>query len=176
MSPHYKGSFYISQEEYPDINQDETMRPPISIRQAVQDDIDIIAKFNIAIARETENKTLVPTVIQQGLEYLLKHSEYGFYIVAESHKKVVGCLMITYEWSDWRNALFWWIQSVYILPAFRRQGIYRRMHQYVKNLAHGQNICGFRLYVEKNNRVAQQTYENLGMKETSYKLYEETNT
>jgi ribosomal protein S18 acetylase RimI-like enzyme len=151
------------------------MKLPITIRQAVQDDIDIIAEFNIAMARETEQKTLTPTVIHHGVEYLFKHPEYGFYIVAESDKKVVGCLMITYEWSDWRNALFWWIQSVYILPDYRRQGIYRRMYQYVKNAARNQNICGFRLYVEKNNRAAQQTYKNLGMQETFYKLYEEIN-
>jgi len=152
------------------------MKPLITIRTATQDDIDLIAEFNLAMAQETEHKKLAPTVIQKGLKYLFEHPEYGFYIVAESNQKVVGCLMITYEWSDWRNALFWWIQSVYILPTFRRQGIYRRMYQYVRNLAHGQNICGFRLYVEKNNRVAQQTYENLGMKATSYQFYEESNT
>ena len=152
------------------------MKSPITIRTATQDDIDLIAEFNIAMARETEHKILVPRVIKNGVAYLFKHPEYGFYIVAESHQKVVGCLMITYEWSDWRNALFWWIQSVYILPAFRCQGIYRRLHNYVRNLADGQNICGLRLYVEKNNRVAQQTYENLGMQETAYKLYEESNT
>lgn len=152
------------------------MRSPIIIRQAVPDDIEIIARFNLAMAQETEQKILVPTLIQQGVAYLFKHPQYGFYIVAESGKKIVGCLMITYEWSDWRNALFWWIQSVYTLPAYRRQGIYRGMYQYVKNAACNQNVCGFRLYVEKNNRIARQTYENLGMKETFYTFYEEINT
>ncbi len=145
----------------------------LNIRKANQIDADTIAEFNIAMAQETEEKELNSATIQSGVRQLFDHPEYGFYIVAEIDNKVAGCLMITYEWSDWRNGLFWWIQSVYIKPEFRRKGIYRQMYEFVKKLAKDTDVCGFRLYVEKGNTIAQKTYENLGMNETIYKLYEE---
>jgi ribosomal protein S18 acetylase RimI-like enzyme len=110
-----------------------------------------------------------------GIENLLRHKRHGFYLIAEtSEAEAVGSLMITYEWSDWRNGLFWWIQSVYIAPQFRRRGIYRRLYEFVKELAAKQDgVRGFRLYVEKENRTAQRTYEQLGMSETHYLMFEE---
>ncbi|MDO9549059.1 MAG: N-acetyltransferase [Candidatus Marinimicrobia bacterium] len=146
----------------------------LTIRKARIDDTETITNFNIAMALETEGKILAKEKISAGVENLFRHPEYGFYIVAKAGNRVVGCLLITYEWSDWRDGLIWWIQSVYIHPDFRRQGIYRKMYTFIKNLASSENnIRGFRLYVEKENRVAQNTYKNLGMEETGYNMYEE---
>ncbi len=146
----------------------------MTIRKATESDSESIIEFNIAMARETENKILKRDEIEPGVTGLFQKPEYGFYIVAESGGTVVGSLMITFEWSDWRNGLFWWIQSVYVVPEHRRTGIYRRMYQKVKEMAANKpDVCGFRLYVEKENISAQKTYASLGMSETHYKMYEE---
>lgn len=145
-----------------------------TIRKARIGDAETIADFNIAMALETEGKSLEKEKISAGVKNLFRHPEYGFYIVAEVDGQVAGCLMVTYEWSDWRNGLFWWIQSVYIHPDCRRKGIYRTMYSFVKKLAFKEkNICGFRLYVEKENINAQRTYTALGMTECQYKMFEE---
>lgn len=150
------------------------MHPNIHIRKAQAGDAATIAEFNIAMARETEDKALDRTVIIAGVRCLLENPQYGFYIVAESDGEIAGCLLITYEWSDWRNGLFWWIQSVYIHPAFRRRGIYRRMYGFIKELTQREpQVCGFRLYVDKDNRPARKTYRELGMTQTNYILFEE---
>ena len=105
---------------------------------------------------------------------LLNDPSLGFYVVAERAGEVVGSLMVTNEWSDWRNGLFWWIQSVYIVPAARRQGVYRALYDFVREMARADpGICGFRLYVEKDNTAAQRTYSSLGMAPTDYLVYEE---
>jgi len=145
-----------------------------SIRKARINDAETIAAFNIAMAKETEGKALGPVVIRAGVNSLFANPQYGFYVVAEVQNRIAGCLMITTEWSDWRNGLFWWIQSVYIHPDYRRKGIYRAMYSFVKELARKKpNICGFRLYVEKRNVSAQRTYTALGMAECHYKIFEE---
>jgi ribosomal protein S18 acetylase RimI-like enzyme len=147
----------------------------IRIRFAGQGDTEALIQFNLLMARETEIKELNLTTLTQGVASLIANEQFGFYIVAETdEKRVVGSLLVTYEWSDWRNGLFWWIQSVYVEPDFRRMGIYRRMYEFVKQLAAEKGgACGFRLYVEKENRVAQKTYKSLGMEETHYLMYEE---
>jgi ribosomal protein S18 acetylase RimI-like enzyme len=154
------------------------MNHEINIRRALARDAGALVRFNQAMARETEGLELDVDVLKAGVENLLQREQYGFYVVAENmsgeQASVVGSLMVTYEWSDWRNGLFWWIQSVYITPEFRRRGIYRRLYRFVKEMAAGASgVCGFRLYVEKENRIAQQTYEQLGMKETHYLMFEE---
>jgi len=150
------------------------MQNTIQIRKAKVHDSRIIADFNKAMALETENTILEDKVIASGVSNLLNHPERGFYLIAEIEGQIAGSLMITTEWSDWRNVLFWWIQSVYIKPEHRRKGIYRALCNYVKQLADvEQIICGFRLYVEKNNHIAQNTYKSLGMSETHYLVYEE---
>jgi ribosomal protein S18 acetylase RimI-like enzyme len=137
-------------------------------------DAPVLVEFNRAMARETEDRDLIPEVISAGVETLLKNPNLGFYVVAENNGNVVGSLMVTLEWSDWRNGAFWWIQSVYVRPDCRRQGIYRRLYQYVRSLAERDpKVCGFRLYVERGNTAAQKTYKALGMDETHYKLFEE---
>jgi len=151
------------------------MPADVKIRRGTKADATTIAEFNRAMARETENRDLSPDKIYSGVERLMDKPEFGFYIVAESaNDEVVGTLMITTEWSDWRNGLFWWIQSVYVTPEHRRTGIYRKMYEYIqKQAANSADVCGYRLYVEKDNGTAQKTYQALGMKETDYLLYEQ---
>lgn len=154
------------------------MNQDISIRLADARDLETLVQFNQAMARETEAKELDQDVLTAGVKNLLGNNQHGFYVVAEQSDsksiEVIGSLMVTYEWSDWRNGLFWWIQSVYIKPRFRRRGIYRQLYRFVKELARReQDVRGFRLYVEKENHIAQRTYEQLGMAETHYLMYEE---
>jgi ribosomal protein S18 acetylase RimI-like enzyme len=147
---------------------------PVLVRRAEPGDADAIAAFNSAMALETEGRALLPERIGAGVRRLLSDPSLGFYAVAEHEGRVVGCLMVTNEWSDWRNGLFWWIQSVYIVAEWRRRGVYRRLYDFVRELAaRDPAICGFRLYVEKENGAAQQTYSALGMTATDYLLYEE---
>lgn len=144
------------------------------IRKALEKDVNIIIEYNRAMARETENLDLDPKIISAGVNNLFAHPEYGFYIVAEENDRVIGCLMITYEWTDWRNGLFWWIQSVYVHPEYRRRGVYKKMYHFAKKLAEKDSqVRGFRLYVDKNNYIAQKTYKSLGMYQSHYLLFEE---
>lgn len=116
--------------------------------------------------------TLVPEVINKGVNAVFKDSSKGQYWIAEDRDKIVASLLITYEWSDWRNCNVWWFQSVYVLPEFRRKGIFRSMYQSIKEEADRNGIGGLRLYVETNNIKAQSTYEALGMQSLHYKMYE----
>jgi ribosomal protein S18 acetylase RimI-like enzyme len=143
----------------------------ITIREATDADAAIIADFNASMAKETENIELDRTRLRQGVEALLASSAKGSYYLAEADGNVVGQLMITYEWSDWRNATFWWIQSVYVHPEYRQQGIFRILYRTIETIALQRgDICGLRLYVEKTNKRAQQTYEALGMKYSHYQM------
>ena len=127
------------------------------------------------MAAETEDLGLDPERLKAGIEYLLKHPAEGFYLVAEQDSTAVGTLMVTYEWSDWRNGRFWWIQSVYVPPEARRRGVYRALHSAVRARAgEDEQACGIRLYVEQENTGAQRTYERIGMTQTHYRLYEES--
>lgn len=150
------------------------MPQDILIRRGEVRDADAIAAFNIAMARETEGKELLPEVIAAGVRGLIGNTSLGYYLVAEAGDRIVASLLVTTEWSDWRNGVFWWIQSVYVRPEWRRKGIYSRLYEFVKAAAAADAaVCGFRLYVEKENRVAQKTYYFLGMRETEYLMYEE---
>jgi ribosomal protein S18 acetylase RimI-like enzyme len=105
---------------------------------------------------------------------LIAQPALGFYLVAEMQGEVVGCLMVTTEWSDWRNGRFWWIQSVYVPAAWRRRGVFRALYGHVTSAAAREpDVCGVRLYVERENAVAQSTYRSLGMSETDYLLFEQ---
>ncbi|MBA2606120.1 MAG: GNAT family N-acetyltransferase [Acidobacteria bacterium] len=148
----------------------------MNIHIANFEDADLLVEFNQAMALETEGKRLAPDVLRSGVEAVFSDDKKGFYVVARSRDdQIVGSLMITFEWSDWRGKWFWWIQSVYILPEFRGRGIYRLLYEFVKETARDrQNVCGFRLYVEKENTNAQNVYEKLGMKPSHYLMYEET--
>jgi ribosomal protein S18 acetylase RimI-like enzyme len=144
------------------------------VRRANPDDAAFLIDFNRKMARETEGKELDQHLITAGVQALLANEALGFYVIAAHDGEIAGSLMITTEWSDWRNGQFWWIQSVYVKPDCRRRGIYRSLHEFVKRLARQDpTVCGFRLYVERENAVAQQTYRSLGMHETTYRLFEE---
>ncbi len=146
----------------------------MQVRLATLHDAPVLAEFNAAMALETEQKALLPDVIGAGVRSLLGNPAAGFYVVAEKEHRVVGSLMITKEWSDWRNGTFWWIQSVYVRPDVRRQGVYKLLYRHVQELAaNDPAVCGFRLYVERENARAQATYQALGMKETRYLVFEE---
>jgi ribosomal protein S18 acetylase RimI-like enzyme len=145
----------------------------MNVRLASLVDLDALVAFNRAMALETEGKNLIPDVITRGVSNLLAQPQRGFYVVAEVEGVKAGSLMITTEWSDWRNGDFWWIQSVYVKPEFRKLGVYRSMYAYVQSLAAEKpNVCGFRLYVERENVNAQKTYASLGMQETHYNIFE----
>jgi ribosomal protein S18 acetylase RimI-like enzyme len=146
----------------------------IRIRLARPADAKTLVEFNAAMALETEGKRLLPEVIGAGVRSLLRNPDAGFYVVAESRARPIGALLITKEWSDWRNGTFWWIQSVYVRPEFRRQGVYKRLYRHIQGMARkDRGVCGFRLYVERENRRAQTTYRKLGMKKTHYLVFEE---
>lgn len=146
----------------------------IKVRSATAAEAGRIAGFNRALALETEGLALEEKTVAAGVVALMGHPERGFYLVAEVAGAVAGCLLITYEWSDWRNRMFWWIQSVYVKPEFRGRGVYTALDGKVRELAAREgNVCGFRLYVHKGNARAQEVYRSLGMEETAYLVYED---
>jgi ribosomal protein S18 acetylase RimI-like enzyme len=146
----------------------------IAIRRAIARDAQALIDFNCAMALETERRELLPEVIGAGVRSLLANPAAGFYVVAEADGQVIGALMLTKEWSDWRNGGFWWIQSVYVRPEYRRRHVYTRLYRHVQELAASDpRVCGFRLYVEKENGQAQAVYRALGMSETHYRVFEE---
>ena len=146
----------------------------MNIRLAARTDIDALVGFNKSMALETEDKELEAEVLRPGVAAVFDDPNKGFYVVAEVDGKPVGGLLITYEWSDWRNKWFWWIQSVYVVPDYRGRSGYRQMYQFVKMLADRRgDVCGFRLYVDRENEAAQRVYEKLGMHRSHYLAYEE---
>lgn len=149
----------------------------LTIRLAKLEDAATIASFSAAMALETEGRHLDPDRLHNGTIALLQSSDRGFYMVAElvqaDDRKLLGQLMITYEWSDWRNGTFWWIQSVYVLPDWRRQNVFRRMHEVIMATAKAsQNVCGVRLYVDNGNGIAQAVYRNVGLTPSPYAVFE----
>jgi GNAT superfamily N-acetyltransferase len=144
----------------------------ISIRKAKPSDADTIIDFQQKMAWETEELILVPEIISKGVKGVFEDPSRGQYYVAESTGNVVASLLITCEWSDWRNTNVWWFQSVYVLPEFRRTGIFRKMYTFIKEEAEKKNIAGLRLYVETKNLRAKKTYEALGMSNEHYTMYE----
>jgi GNAT superfamily N-acetyltransferase len=142
------------------------------IRRAASDDADAIARWNIAMAWETERKALDPETIGRGVRAVFDEPRRGFYLIAELDGAAVGCLLVTYEWSDWRCGDFWWVQSVYVAPDARRAGVFRGLYAHVKAMAGGAGAVGVRLYVETENERAQATYGGLGMERCHYYMYE----
>jgi ribosomal protein S18 acetylase RimI-like enzyme len=146
----------------------------IAVRPARAEEADTLAGFNIAMALETEGRRLLPEVVGAGVRRLLAEPALGFYLVAVADGEVVGSAMVTTEWSDWRNGRFWWIQSVYVRREWRRRGVFRALYAHIRAAAaQAPDVCGFRLYVERENAAAQATYRALGMQETEYRIMEE---
>ena len=145
-----------------------------TVRAARLSDLAELVRFSAAMAEETERRTLDLDRLRQGISAVLTSKDRGYYLVAETMSRVVGQLLITYEWSDWRNGVFWWIQSVYVEPVMREGGVYRTMHDYVvKEAQRRPDVCGIRLYVEKDNVTAQAAYRRLGMRMTGYHVFEQ---
>ncbi len=154
------------------------MTEPLLIRPACLNDVDGIVAFNAAMALETENRRLNPVRLRQGVLALLAIPARGLYFVAElpnaDSRRLVGQIMITFEWSDWRNGVFWWIQSVYVEPTQRRQGVFRTMYDHILAKAHADgDVCGVRLYVEQGNHLAQIVYQRVGLTPSVYTVFEQ---
>jgi GNAT superfamily N-acetyltransferase len=136
-------------------------------------DAAVIAEFNIRLAEETEALTLDVECVNAGVAALLNDPAKGLYYVAESNDAIIGQLMITYEWSDWRNGNIWWLQSVYVKPQFRQLGVFRALFNHLVELARARpDVCGLRLYMHAENAKARHCYERLGMKQTKYEVFE----
>lgn len=145
----------------------------IAIRPARPNDHETIVEFNALLAAETEGRTLDSDTLRAGVARVLAEPALGRYFVAERAGNVAGQLMITYEWSDWRNGLFWWLQSVYVPAAHRRQGVFRALYRHVEAAARAEpGCCGLRLYVDERNRAAQDVYRALGMVPAGYRILE----
>jgi GNAT superfamily N-acetyltransferase len=144
----------------------------ITIREAAREDAAAIADFQVLMAMETEGYTLRHDIITRGVNAVFEDPSKGRYLIAEEAGKPIASLLITPEWSDWRNAYVWWFQSVYVIPEARRRGIFRMMYTHVHDMAEKEGIAGLRLYVETDNSRAQRTYEAMGMDSTHYRMYE----
>lgn len=146
---------------------------PITIRRALLSDASIIEEFNSRMALETEGKTLDADVLRAGVAAILTDSQKGFYLLACDDNRILGQLMITFEWSDWSNGFYWWIQSVYVRREARRQGVFRALYEHVLQTAKlDSTAIGIRLYAEEHNLAAQNTYRKLGMNQTPYLMFQ----
>jgi GNAT superfamily N-acetyltransferase len=145
----------------------------MKIRKPSPRDTAIIAEFNVKLAWETEHLRLDLKTVTAGVRALIKKPARGVYFLAERDGQVAGQLCLTYEWSDWRNGNFWWIQSVYVREEFRGRGIFSALFRHVQALARKQKeVCGLRLYMEQDNHRARRAYEKLGLKQTHYQVFE----
>jgi len=146
---------------------------PLVLRCATPADTAVIVEYNRRLAEETEGKRLDPQVLAAGVAACLADPDKALYFLAEEGGTVLGQMMITREWSDWRNGWMWWIQSVYVRAEARRRGVFRTLYRHVAELARGRpDVIGLRLYVEQENHAAQQTYTHLGMDRTGYLVFE----
>ena len=142
------------------------------IRRAEPDDLDTVVDFNARLAEESEGLMLDRERLRAGVKAVLEDESLGFYLLAESGRGPLGQLALTFEWSDWRNGMFWWLQSVYVRPEHRCQGVLRSLYARVLEMAEARGVCGVRLYVEKNNVSAQAAYGRLGMARAVFHMYE----
>jgi len=148
------------------------------VRPARMEDVDVLVTFSAAMALETEGRRLDMDRLRRGTRGVFDSPTRGFYVVAELLQALspvmIGQLLVTYEWSDWRDATFWWIQSLYVHPDWRRRGVYRQMHEYVRQQARSRgDVCGIRLYVEAGNTGAQAAYRQTGLFPSNYRVLEE---
>lgn len=147
--------------------------PALRIRPAYPREIATLVEFNRAMARETEGRELDEARLRAGVEGVFADPGRGAYYVALAGEEVLGALLITFEWSDWRNGVFWWIQSVYVVPGARRHGVFRQLYEHVLERARVHpEVCGLRLYVDHENQRAQEVYAKLGMQAARYRFFE----
>ncbi len=146
---------------------------PVTIRDARPDDLDFIVAANTALARESENIELDPALVKPGVAAVLGNPSLGRYFIAESGGAPIGQMMLTFEWSDWRNGVFWWIQSVFVDPTHRDQGVFSQLFRHVMNEAdRNPEVCGLRLYVDRSNHRARSIYAHLGLHHSNYEVME----
>lgn len=146
--------------------------PPVPVREARPDDVDTLVEGNRAMAQETEALELDLEQLRSGVKAVFDEPSRGRYWLDEVAGRVRGQLLVTYEWSDWRAANVWWIQSVYVWPNHRRQGVFRRLYDHVEREARAGSAAGLRLYVDHSNALAQKVYARLGMDGDHYQLFE----
>lgn len=146
----------------------------VTVRLAQLQDLATLISFNQALAQEVRGKELEAQQLTQGVQAVLKDSNRGFYTIVEKEGKAIAAALITFEWSDWRNAWYWWIQDVYVKPNYRQQGVFRVLYTQLRTQAQAANVCGLRLYVYKGNTTAQEVYRRLGMVPASSDLFEES--
>lgn len=145
----------------------------VHIRRARLADLETIVDFNERLARETEGVQLDPDRLRAGVTSLLRDDRVGFYLIAERDDgETLGQVGLTFEWSDWRNGVFWWLQSVYVRPEYRGQGVLRALYDRILALSADRSVCGIRLYVERENRAAQAAYRRLGLDPAVFQMYE----
>lgn len=148
------------------------IRVHMQIRKATIQDASTIIQNNILLAKESEEETLDQNIVEKGVENLFSHPEKGFYVVVTENEKVIGQLMITFEWSDWRNTDIWWLQSVYVHKQYRKKGVFSALFSEIRSLAKKERIPILRLYVHKDNTNAQAVYEKRKMAKGTYLFYE----
>ncbi len=145
----------------------------ILIRKALPADANLISGFQVDMAMETENISLQPDVVREGVNAVILDPVKGCYYIAQVENTIAGCLLVTYEWSDWRNGWIFWIQSVYVLPAFRKSGVYKHLYNHIKQMVEQDPaVFGIRLYVDKTNSSAIKIYTRSGMNGNHYRLFE----
>ena len=148
----------------------------VTVRPAREEDLDTVADYVIAMAKDSRGIELTEATVHTATRALFNRPELGFYIVAETEGRLAGSLLVTFEWSDWRNGVYWWIQSVYVHPEFRKQGVYREMHTYVtERVRSDSGVVGLNLYVYDKNLRARAAYERLGMAQSSSLIYSTPN-
>jgi ribosomal protein S18 acetylase RimI-like enzyme len=146
---------------------------PITIREAIDSDLPHIIDFQLKMALETENITLEISTLARGIHQLFKDPSKGRYYVAVNNSDVIGCLMTTYEWSDWRCGTVLWVQSVYVSSVHRGMGVYKKLYEHIQQMVMmDPELRGIRLYVDKTNKAAKEVYQKLGMNGEHYQLYE----
>jgi ribosomal protein S18 acetylase RimI-like enzyme len=145
----------------------------VTVRSARPEDAPAISEFQLLMARETEGLELDPETVARGVGAVFADPGRGEYFVAEAAGRVVGCLLVTPEWSDWRNGTVLWVQSLYVLPELRGQGVYRALYEHLQaRVQSSPDLMGIRLYVDKRNTAAQRVYARLGMTREHYELFE----
>jgi GNAT superfamily N-acetyltransferase len=145
----------------------------MDIRKATMSDAAVITEFNVVLALESEGMTLDPAVVRPGVEAVLRDPSRGTYFAACEDGRLIGLLLVTYEWSDWRNGNFWWLQSVYVHKDFRSKGVFKSLLAHIDEQARkSPDVCGFRLYVDNHNTHAQEVYRRLGLARTNYQILE----
>lgn len=145
-----------------------------NIRSAQLHDLEILVNFNQSLAQEVRGKQLETLQLTAGVQAVLSDSNRGFYTVVEKDGKAIAAALVTFEWSDWRNAWFWWIQDVYVEPSHRQQGVYRTLYTHLRTKAQAAKVCGLRLYVYKGNIKAQEVYRKVGMIASDSIIFEES--